>query len=199
MYDYITELNMTHGTVLMEIKTLEDILSSVNKRTISKLCKVITTFGNNLNFTHGSNRMQEIKKVHPNLLLTYNYGGINIRWENNDYKLGYSFLSLNHHCVCRVDGEGYNYKEVYNILSYQYGLVKKQLKELKDISQSVVKFCALYNELFSVKEQEISKEDFNKNYRHKTYQILYSYNKLKHRVQPNLRYIMEQNIVSLCK
>ena len=199
MYDYITELNMTHGTVLMEIKVLEDILSSVNKRTISKLCKVISTFGNNLNFTNGSNRMQEVKKVHPNLLLTYNYGGINIRWENNEYKLGYPFLSLNHHCVCRIDSEGYSYEEVYRILSYQYGLVKGQLKELRDISQSIVKFCTLYNELFSVKEQEISKEDFDKNYRYKTYQILYSYNKLKHRVQPNLRHIMEQNIVSLCK
>lgn len=199
MYDYIIELNMAHGTVLMEIKTLEDILSSVNKRTIAKLCKVISTFSNSLNFTNGSNRMQEIKKVHPNLLLTYTYGGINIRWENNDYKLGYPLLSLHHHCVCRVDREGYNYEEVYRILSYQYGLVKEQLRELRGISQSIVRFCTLYNELYSVKEQEISREDFNKNYRSKTIQMLYNFNELKNRIQPNLRYIMEQNIVSLCK
>lgn len=199
MYEYITELNMTHGTVLMEIKALEDILSNVNKRTLTKLCKVISTFSNSLNFTTDSNRMQEIKKIHPNLLLTYNYGGINIRWENNDYKLGYPFLSLHHHCVCRVDREGYNYEEVYRVLSYQYGLVKEHLKELRGISQSIVEFCTLYNELYLVKEQEISREDFDKNYHSKTTQMLYNFSELKNRIQPNLRYIMEQNIISLCR
>jgi hypothetical protein len=189
MITYSAELNIAHANILQEKEIIEEIVSVVDEEMVDKIAELIINNHDELEFDPSRNINEKVKEIHPNLIISYCYGGIAIRWKHRTNKLGYEFMKSYH--------SNKDFEALRKVLLFEVNTLKSDLVNLSLADSQLQMLIPTYEEAYNIVNSSLGDKEKNEQYSSNMCKLYNSLCTLGGMIDNDLRFKIEQKIQSL--